>query len=265
MKQCNEKPEIIEDLGFIFPNEKSKQRRSLLKVKCPICDNVFRVSKYDYNKGRVTKCKSCAQRIAATTHGKSRHRLFKIHSDIIQRCENENNTRYKYYGGRGISICDEWHNNPLAFYEWAIKNGYDKTLTIDRINNNGNYEPSNCRWTTKEVQSRNTRIYSTNKSGYRGVSYRKDSKTFRAYITAGDGKIHLGHHKNKDVCALVYNGFIVKNKFEHTPNKITASRISELRQEGYPIEDYTPKGEQYKIYFLPASYLKQYHSQKEVA
>jgi hypothetical protein len=77
---------------------------------------------------------------------------------MLQRCENPNNTAYKNYGARGISVCDEWHDYP-TFKEWAMENGYSEELTLDRIDVNGNYEPSNCRWTTHSVQMSNRRPY----------------------------------------------------------------------------------------------------------
>lgn len=72
------------------------------------------------------------------------------------RCNNPNSDNYKYYGERGIMICNEW-NDFKAFYDWAMSNGYGSNLTIDRIDVNGNYEPSNCRWITQAEQMKNTR------------------------------------------------------------------------------------------------------------
>ena len=88
-------------------------------------------------------------------HGFShKERLYNTWGCMRQRCNNPNNTSYEHYGGRGISICDEW-NDYVNFRNWAYANGYDDTLSIDRINNDGNYEPSNCRWVNNEVQTNN--------------------------------------------------------------------------------------------------------------
>lgn len=90
-------------------------------------------------------------------------RLYTIWRHMIERCTYAKNSNYKNYGGRGIKVCEEWsskRNGFDCFYEWAIKNGYNpnanfQECTLDRINNNGNYEPSNCRWVTNYIQSRN--------------------------------------------------------------------------------------------------------------
>lgn len=73
------------------------------------------------------------------------------------RCRNKNSTPYKNYGGRGINVCDEWANDYGVFRNWAFSNGYANHLSLDRIDNDGNYEPGNCRWATQKEQCRNTR------------------------------------------------------------------------------------------------------------
>ena len=109
---------------------------------------------------RAKQRQKTEQRLTRKTHGLKHCRLYGVWSDIKKRCNNPNSHIYKHYGGRGISICDEWSNNFKAFYDWAMANGYDENAqkgecTIDRIDVNGNYEPSNCRWVSMEVQAKN--------------------------------------------------------------------------------------------------------------
>ena len=91
------------------------------------------------------------------THHLSRTRLYHIWSGMVGRCYSFNHPSYVNYGGRGITICEEWKSDFLAFRAWALTNGYEDNLTIDRIDNDGNYEPDNCRWVTRSVQNANQR------------------------------------------------------------------------------------------------------------
>ena len=88
-------------------------------------------------------------------HGLSNTRLFSIWKSMLTRCLNPNNKSYKYYGGKGVSVCDEWKNNFQAFYDWAISHGYTDNLTLDRMDSIGNYCPQNCRWVTMKEQNEN--------------------------------------------------------------------------------------------------------------
>ena len=92
----------------------------------------------------------------STTHGLTDHRLYGVWIDMKRRCNNVKNSRYKNYGGRGIKVCEEWENNFELFYEWSMHNGYGKKLTIDRIDNDGDYEANNCRWSDMITQQNNT-------------------------------------------------------------------------------------------------------------
>lgn len=105
-----------------------------------------------------------AERIAKRnrTHGGTYTRLYPIWHSMNQRCCEPTHKFYKDYGGRGITVCDEWRNSFEAFRDWAMANGYDETVqrgqcTLDRIDNDGNYEPSNCRWVSMKVQATNRR------------------------------------------------------------------------------------------------------------
>ena len=92
-----------------------------------------------------------------TKHGKRYTRLYSIWCGMKQRCYYKKSENYKNYGGRNIKVCNEWKTNFEIFYNWAINNGYEENLTLDRIDVNGNYEPFNCRWVTWKVQANNKR------------------------------------------------------------------------------------------------------------
>jgi hypothetical protein len=93
----------------------------------------------------------------ATIHGLSKTRIHSIWRKMRDRCNNPNASNYSNYGGRGIIVSNSWNNNFMSFYEWAMSNGYDDHLSIERVDVNGNYEPTNCKWITMSEQSRNRR------------------------------------------------------------------------------------------------------------
>ena len=134
----------------------------LWKMKCK-CGNIF-VAQPSSTKGNCRKCGYDKLSVLRTIHGespkqnkKNASRLYGIWLGMKTRCSNPTHHDYHYYGERGVSVCEEWANNYLSFKHWAIDNGYDDSLTIDRIDVNGNYEPSNCRWVTMCEQSQNKR------------------------------------------------------------------------------------------------------------
>jgi hypothetical protein len=88
------------------------------------------------------------------THDMSKTRLYKIWTDMKKRCNNKHHWAFARYGGRGIKVCEEWHTF-LPFYEWATANGYSDSLTIDRVDNDGDYTPDNCCWVTRKAQANN--------------------------------------------------------------------------------------------------------------
>lgn len=88
-------------------------------------------------------------RKAAYSYGLSKTRLYRTWCNIKTRCHNPNASNYEFYGGKGVSVCDEWRNDFKAFYDWAMANGYEDNLTIDRKNSDGDYCPENCQWITQ--------------------------------------------------------------------------------------------------------------------
>lgn len=120
-------------------------------------DCLIRASALTRTKERQKSCGCMLASFGGTKHGLYHTRLHKTWSNMKTRCFNPNCKRYMDYGGRGITVCDEWKNDFLVFYKWAINNGYSDELTLDRINNDGNYEPSNCRWAEPFTQRINRR------------------------------------------------------------------------------------------------------------
>lgn len=150
--------------------------RTMWNCKCD-CGNTCIVDSYTLTHGKQISCgcfKKAQMSKLSKTHGMTNTRLYNVWSGIKSRCYNHNTYEYRFYGQRGIEMCDEWRNSFEAFYEWAHNNGYSEDAprgrcTIDRVDSNGNYCPENCRFVTQLEQANNLR--SNHRVEYNGETH----------------------------------------------------------------------------------------------
>jgi len=206
--------QLIKKLDMRYDTEKSKCKSRFGLFECPVCK--IEVEVRVTSGKRSAACWECSK----VAHGGCGTRIYMAWSNMRQRCNNKNNTAYKNYGGRGITIHEAWADFAV-FRDWALANGYSDDLTIDRINNDEGYSPDNCRFVNRSVQMRNTRtINSTNTSGYRGVNWNKSSGRWRSKIRDGGKTVHLGYFDSSLDAAKAYDYYVLKNGLEHTTNNV---------------------------------------------
>lgn len=138
------------------------------------CGNTKMVDEATLKNGRSKSCGCWKREVDIArhyVHGQSYNRIYSVWKNMNKRCSDPRHKGYKYYGGKGVEVCNEWKLSFVAFYEWAKKHGYSDALFIDRIDGNGNYEPSNCRFVDWSVQlaNRSNTINKNEKQIFKGT------------------------------------------------------------------------------------------------
>ncbi len=153
-KACSRKKDLSDCIfgnWFVISPVHQNNARSLWLCRCLKCGFIKAVDARNLTSGKSTQCRKCG---TPRTHNQSRTRLYSIYRHMINRCYCKTCDCYSNYGGRGITICDEWRKDFSNFAKWALTNGYKENLTIDRINVDLGYSPNNCCWATLDQQQR---------------------------------------------------------------------------------------------------------------
>lgn len=181
------------------------------------CGNICVVRLTHLKSGQIKSC-GCYNKVKEIIHNKTGTKLHSLWVGMRQRCYNKENGSYKNYGGRGIEVCQEWIEHPSLFFDWCIENGYEEGLQIDRINNDGNYEPNNCRFVGRCVNAANKRLLqSNNTSGYRGVVLKNNKYLYNIKWKRKIFSYQSGFKTAKEA-AIARDKVVIKNNLPHPLN-----------------------------------------------
>lgn len=176
------------------------------------CGNCCTIPGGALNKGNTKSC-GCLSIEIATKHGYARdnahHPLYYVWRNMKNRCMNPKNKDFKQYGLRGISVCQEWVDDPKEFINWCLNNGWKNGLELNRVDNNSGYYPVNCNFVTHTQNCRNTRLLnSTNTSGFRGVNKQGNRYVSKVYMNGRS--LHIGCFSSPIIAAIARDFTVIQ-------------------------------------------------------
>ena len=171
--------------------------RTSYRCKCD-CGNYINIGKsHLIDRPNRRGNKSCGCKMLRQNGNVAKYfHLYTIWNSLSAKCYDPKHASYDRYGAKGITVCEEWLNSFEAFLNWSLENGYNRDLTLDRIDGTKGYYPENCRWTTIQVQALNKGLNKNNKTGYKGITFNKKTNKYIANIFRAGKGIYLGSYSN---------------------------------------------------------------------
>ena len=206
-------PKLIGETYMKYPTETSQQRYRFGVYECQYCGKEFEAITRNIKKGNTRSC-GCLHN-GQPTHRLASHRFYKTWIGVIHRCTNHKSPSYKDYGGRGITVCEEWLD-VRNFIEWAEATHPNiEGMSLDRIDNDKGYSPDNCRWANKTTQRLNQRIKKNNTSGFVGIYWNNKNNTWRTFIHLNTVRFNIGSFLTIEEAVQARDNYIIQNSLPH--------------------------------------------------
>ena len=207
-------PKLMGETWLKYPTETSTQKSTYGLYECQYCKKEFETMVQSVKIGNTRSC-GCQRKGINITHGLTSHKFYKTWHNMIQRCTNPKRKNYKDYGGRGITVCEEWQD-VRNFVAWCeLTNPNIEGYTLDRIDNDKGYSPDNCTWSDKTTQAINQRRMKNNTSGYVGVIWHIRNKKWKASIRFKYKIIYIGSFLTIEEAVQARDNYIIENNLPH--------------------------------------------------
>ena len=204
-------PKLIGEVYKKFPTIKSNQLATYGLYECQYCGKEFETQVSNVKRGNTKSC-GC---LRGDAHGLRSNRFYDTWYNMLRRCNNLESINYKNYGGRGITVCEEWLD-VANFVAWAEATHPNvKGVSLDRIDNDKGYSPENCGWSTITAQIINRRLMGNNTSGQNGIRFYLPTNKWVARITVNKVLKHIGYYETLEEAVLTRDQYIIDNKLPH--------------------------------------------------